>query len=412
MTLLAQYAAETERMLDRCFIPENGLMCFSLKKTGLTPWEESDFSKKETVPLIPGYEKMNFSGFMNYENTGMVLGTYLASLCFQYRVTGEQPVLEKARRTFRSIVQIYEMSRSVAPGFYCKPWGGCVTDETSSDQYIYTMSGLDEYYALGTESEQCLIREMIPSMARFWLEHNYVWKYYGKELHWRECRFIAFMALAMKYEKSELFEKELLRLADLQKQSPETPFCSTREESLHKNPDGSEQLNSCPEAALSTFLSLEAAMEQYNCNRFMQIGFDSFAHGFDCLAGDGTVYGPRVRKTPDEPFHEIPVEESFYTGGRNPSPIFFLHAPYRKGGMQTTMFARFILAFDRFAPDAKNRTLAKEILLQTGTEHLTWFEDPYKIFPEELQWMTQVFSGDAAAHFLWCYWKLRLLQEL
>ncbi|MBO5723842.1 MAG: hypothetical protein J6S58_03355 [Lentisphaeria bacterium] len=412
MSLLEQYAIETERLLEKCFRPENGLMCFSLKLDTLTPWEESDFTEKECVPQITAYEDMNFAHFMNYENTGMVLGTYLAALCFQYKATGRKEVLEKAARTFRSIELIYDMSGKIAPGFYCKPWGGHVTDETSSDQYIYTMSGLDEYYVLAPESEQAKIREMIPAMARFWLDRKYEWNYYGKPLRWRECRFIAFMALALKYEKSEVFEKELQRLTALQIQDETTPFRSTRKEALHKNPDGSEDLNSCPEAALSTFLSLEEAMKQNNCERFMQICFDSIEHGTECLAGDGTVYGPRVRKTPEEPFHEIPVEETFFSGKRNPSPIFFFHAPYRKGGMQTTMFGRCLLAFDSFAPDQSRRDKVKEILLQTGTKHLTWFEDPYGVFPEELKWMTNVFSGDAAAHFLWCYWKLRLMQEV
>ncbi len=88
------------------------------------------------------------------------------------------------------------------------------------------------------------------------------------------------------------------------------------------------------------------------------------------------------------------------------SPIFGLIAPYRKGGMQTIMFARFAASYEDYAPGCGGRALAEEILRRTGTGHLTWFEDPFRVMPPEIQWMANVFSGDAAAHWLWCYWKL------
>lgn len=113
MQNLAKYASEIEKILDeRCFQEQNNLMCFSLNRNTLMPWKESDFTEKETVSLIPGYEEMNHAHFMNYENTPMVMGSYLSALCFQYRVTGEKAVLEKARKIFKGLCCIYEMSQT------------------------------------------------------------------------------------------------------------------------------------------------------------------------------------------------------------------------------------------------------------------------------------------------------------
>lgn len=227
MNTLADIAANVETCVDEKLMDGNGLLFSSLKKNTMSLWKPDDFTADDLLPIIPGYERMDFSDFMNYENTGMVQGAFLSAMCLKYKLTGETGALDKARRTFSGICKVYEMSQEIADGFYCKPWGGHVTDETSSDQYIYSMSGLDDYFELAAPAEKKHISAIIVAMARFWLDHRYSWKYYGLPLEWRRARFISFMALAVKHGGGSEFRNEWERLDEFQKNNPETPFRST-----------------------------------------------------------------------------------------------------------------------------------------------------------------------------------------
>jgi hypothetical protein len=322
-------------------------------------------------------------------------------MCLKYKVTGNPDVLDKARQVFTGICKVYEMSQEIARGFYCKPWGGHVTDETSSDQFIYSMCGLDNYFELASIEEKKRISSMIVEMARFWMNQRYFWNYYGQPLKWRQNRFIAFMALAVKHGGGAEFLSEWKRLDEFQKNNPETPFCSTIPENEFSHESG-KILSMTLEASLSTFLSLESAMKSANQPYYLNICQRSFEYGCLGIADDGTSFAFLIRDPQelDNCLH--------YKKTRALSPIFGLLAPYRKGGMQATMFARFAASFEDYSPGCGGRILAEKILQNVGNRHLTWFEDPFRIMPSEIQWMTNVFSGDAAAHWLWCHWKLAL----
>lgn len=396
-------ALQVENLFDSSLLSAEGLLYSSLKLNEMRAWEAADFSATDVVSRIPGYEQISFADFMNYENTGMVQGTFLSAMCSKYRVTGNPDSLKKAARTFQGILHVYEISRQIAPGFYCKPWGGRLTDETSSDQYIYTLYGLDDYFPLAPRREQKKIREMIISMVSFWLDRNYDWNYYGVPIHWRQCRFISFMALAVKYDGGPRFQTELNRLIEEQKKDPSTPFQSTLKEGSRNG----KNLCVLPESSLSTFLSIEKAMQRWNCSRFMEICRDSMEYGKTGLAEDGTSFGPMVMDEATGKWREMKVSETTYETNRFQSPIYGLRGPYRKGGMQNIMFARFVIAFSDYDNSCGGRELAENLLNQVGMEHFTWFEDPYHIFPQEILWMTNVLAADAPAHWLWCYWKLQ-----
>ena len=99
-------AIRIEAALEKFYNQENGLMNSSLKKDTMTPWQNSDFEGGELTPQIPGYEDSSFADFMNYENTGMVQGTFLAALCFKYLATHNPVALKKAQRTFQGIRKV------------------------------------------------------------------------------------------------------------------------------------------------------------------------------------------------------------------------------------------------------------------------------------------------------------------
>ena len=80
-------------------------------------------------------------------------------------------------------------------------------------------------------------------------------------------------------------------------------------------------------------------------------------------------------------------------------------APYRCGGMGGAMFAAAAQNAAHLFSDTWIAPATRDILMKLHAERLTWFDDPDGIFPPELRWMTDVFSGDAVGSWLWAYWK-------
>jgi len=409
MATLAENAASIEKLFDEVILDEHNVLYSLLKLSVMRPFKKDDFTERDVHLVVVGKESLPASDFLNYENSGMVQGVFLSAMCLKYRVTNDPNALAKARRTYQGLRKIYELSQSVAPGFFCKPWGFQTMDETSSDQYVYSMTGMDDYYELATPGEQQEIRQMIVAMANFWLEHHYDWKYYGRPLHWPEGRFISFMALAMKYGGDRRFKDELKRLMEFQARSDIPPFSSTRNVQEFKDDQGRDCIDIHPETCLSTYLSLAPALNGDSTGFIMRILHDSFVSGKDGIAEDGTVYGRQILDPSTGKYHEIPVEEAHYAPV-GWVPFAGVYGPIRKGGMQSTMFAHFALAFAQLEPECGGGDIAAKILEAVGTRHLTWYEDPHGILPECLKWSADVFSCDAAANWLWCYWRLQSLK--
>lgn len=406
MDELQNTAHYIEDIFDSKLLDSNGILLAMLKLSTMAPLRPEDFTEKDLRYLVAGYEDLSTADFMNYENSGMVQGTFLSAMCLKYKATNDCNALQKARRTFQGIRKVYEMSQVIEHGFYCKPWGFQTRDETSSDQYIYSMTGMDDYYEFASPEEQAQIREMIVAMASFWLVHHYDWNYYGRPLHWPEGRFIGFMALALKYGGGSRFRDELNRLMEFQAHSDIPPFASTSKVHAYKDEQGRDCLNAYPEACLSTYLSLAPALKLDSTGFIMDILRDSFTSSISAIAEDGTVYERRIKDSKTGEYHEIPPEETRFVPGLI-APLAGLYGPFRKGGMQSTMFSRFAIEYAALDSNSNGREFARHILQAVGTRHLTWFEDPFGIMPDGLRWMTDIFSGDAAANWLWCYWKLK-----
>ena len=408
--LLDTLVSRIEPLFDGPILDSGGLLHSALKLSEVRPFVKEDFPKGTRRYQIVGHEGLPWSDFMNYENTGMVQGTFLSAMCLKYKVTHDNAALDKARRTFQGIRKVYEMSQPIAAGFYCKPWGGRMQTETSSDQFIYSMTGLDDYYDLASTDEKRQIRSMMVAMASFWLEHHYDWNYYGRPLKWPQERFVAFMAFAVKYCGGHEFEEELKRLLASQENREGSPFASTRKERMFKDEAGRDCLVVYPESSLSTYLSFAPVLKLGTpSRRLVDICVDSFEVGKTAIAEDGTVYGDLIFDAATGEYREIPMEETVYNPDKSWIAIACLHGPYRKGGMQSTMFARFALCLSDILPSCNGVQVAEKILSSVGTQHLTWFEDPFGIFPMEIKWMSDVLSCDAAANWIWCYWKLRSL---
>ena len=405
---LKRYAELVETELEQFYDEKTGFLFSALNLDTRKPMTSEDLSGDAAFPIADYYAPNTYDGVMRYENTGMVQGTLLAAMCLKYRATGDPEALKKAERTFKGIVKVYEMSQVIAPGFYCKPWGGAVTDETSSDQYIYSMTGLDAYYPIASDQEKEMIRRMIPAMVEFWLSHNYEWKFLGENMQWQQTRFIGFMALAYKYSGDPKYEKEMERLIQLQKNSPQAPY-NALEQNRSRQKNGQTLFSPRPEACLSSLLSMLPAMKVNPDPVFADLNKRIYHQGRQGLAPDGTVYNMLVKNADEETYHEIPLSEAAYTPvPANYFQLYGVWGPYRQGGMQTLMYSRFLLLVkDYISLPEDPVALVEELLLKTWEhDHLTWYEDPNGIFPPCIHWMQNFCSGDAVTHWLWCYWKL------
>ena len=345
-----------------------------------------------------------------YENASMVMGAYMSAMCQKYRTTGSMRDLEAARRTCAGIFAIYDMSRPGGEGFYCKPWDWKLTDETSSDPYVYAMVGMDSYYPLGTAAERARIRDMIPKMARWWKSRDYCYKYFGHKWNWQRCRFVSFMTLAEKYAGTGEFAAERDRLLADPKVVADVPFKASLSCDPREMPDGGMIYVVNCETVISGLLSVWGAFDLPPVRRWIGEFRDLAIAG---LAPDGSSYRALV-KNADGTYSEMDPKRTFVRPEENKPPwnglLHRMEGPYRHGGQ---MSGAALNALVQMAPydEASRKWVeahAEEMLARVADGHLGSYEDPHRLFPEEMRAkFRNIIRGEAMANWLWAYWTLR-----
>ena len=112
-------------------------------------------TEKNNIPKILGSD-IPGNIFMPYEDAGMTTGAYLAAQSLNYQTTRSADALRRAKKAFSAVCYIYELGRNgICEGFFPKPYGAKFSDHCSRDQYLFTMSGLVEYYNIANEDEEC-----------------------------------------------------------------------------------------------------------------------------------------------------------------------------------------------------------------------------------------------------------------
>jgi len=402
--------ADVERTMER-FLDEQGVLMSHLRKD-FTPYVGDDPPGVESLTL-PGVSCTK-GEFRTYENSGMVQGAFLAAMCAKCRATGSAEALAKADRTYRGIRRIYDLSRPGGRGFYCKPWGGRCQDETSSDQYVYTLAGLVAYEKLVRDGKtRAEIRDMIVAMCDFWRLRAYEYKYYTSPLKWQRCRFVSFAAWGARFEKGHGCADELKRLLADPAVTQDIPFRASPEMNTRRAADGGILYALNGECAMSGFLSVWSALEDDPaCAYARQLLPHFHRQAVAALAPDGTGY-VFVTKNADGTFSEMDPRRSSVRRPDAKPPwdwLFFgVTAPYRHGGqLSATAVNALVQMAPYYRPSADwTAAHAQEYLNKIADGHFTWFEDPHGVLPASLKWMTDVRSGDAVANWLWAYWTIR-----
>ncbi len=404
-------AFQFEEIVERRLIDANGIPRSALIRGTMKPFPEGYFAGGSHDYLkVKGYEHIDYAGMFNYENSGMVMGELLSAMCARYRASGDEEARRKAARIFAAVRQIYEMSQRIAKGFFCKPWAGRLSDEISSDQCLYILFALNEYYPLASEREQKQICEMTEGIASFWMTADYTYKYYGHTLRWQKCRFLIFLALAYKYSGRRIFLEEFRSLEAEKDVRAETPFHATMDIRGEWRPEwektiGKQLLRQSSPSVLSAALSVIPLLEAPYADRdfYLEKLRKIIDFGRCSLAPDASTYGyllcdraTGVMKPLDRIVQYHPDPQWHFLG---------FVAPYRCGGMGGAMFAAAAQNAAHLFSDTWIASATRDILMKLHAERLTWFDDPDGIFPPELRWMTDVFSGDAVGSWLWAYWK-------
>ena len=385
-------ALRIEKTLDEKFLDENGVLGCVRDKSDITVYDEKGF----------------------YENASMVQGSFLAAMCARYRVTRDQDALEKARRTFRGIRKIYDLSRPGGEGYYCKPWDWRFQDETSSDQYVYAMMGLDSFRELADPEERGQIREMLTAMARFWIDRKYRYRYLGRTLDWQRCRFISFMAYARRVSDAPVFADELSRLLDSCATTSDIPFRASLDLKKTVRSDGLVVYEVDPEAALAAWLSIWPAVQDGpRCAYYDHVMREVFDFVVNSLAPDGTSYSTLVRRE-DGRYAEMDpsrttVEQEDANDPRWNALLYRTVGPYRFGGRYSAAgLATLVLMAPYFRPAGEwVRANATAYLGRIAAGSFTSVEDPNHVLPADY---ARKFAdrprGEGYADWLLAYWTL------
>ena len=412
---LARKAEACEALIEKSLVDRHGLVRSAVDIDTLRPFPEGYFDGK-CVHDYPGHSWRDFSEYMSYENVGMCSGAYLAALVWKYKATKDFGVLKKAYRAFRGIKWLYDISRNIEDGFYCKCYGGKVSEQVSSDQYIYTFAGLDQFMEVADTETAKQCRDMCETMVRWWIRKNYSYPYFGEDLNWPLERFPAFLWLAWKYTEKQEFLDEFDRLCRLDEVRNRIPFGKSLEETVidlkRRDPHFDFEKNSSlrffnimAENSESGFLSLEPLLK-YGApdrNLWLRKIRIMFERDRNMLIEHGSA---KIKMLYDTKTGKITSVEKVMNNSEKSAPwISQVYSFVGKvnSAMQSIMFARAALGMYEYLKEPEMLQISAKILKDVNLCKLNWRS--CEQFPDELQWINKVFSGDAAVHWLWAYWE-------
>ena len=361
------------------------------------PADEKPVSKKTlqmpTLHTVWGPDAFSLADFWAYENCGMTTGAYLNALCSALRTPGcDTPEIRKrAKRTFDAQQYIFRIGSQWEYGFFPKIWGNRFSYQTSTDQMLYTIHSMHNYYPFASPEDQAEITRLIPAMADFWMKRNYILTYYNREnMVWPPLRFPSFLMMAWKYSGEEKYRKEALRILEENKNHI------------------AEHLVEEHWAEPHILIHSADAVTMDTMNIEMMTDFAPLPEPYRQLLLDGLkkVWLQRKKTLCSDGFYWINMLYDLKTG---------IATPQKSGCPRSgwsTMIVRAGLEISRlipeFYPEAKEA--AELVLSSLKPEEMYYYhpDDAEQLEPH-LRYKTRFLSGDAIANRQWAYY---LLQEM
>ena len=378
---------EFDRFIEDHFIDAHGVVYSQIDVATLQPLQDDFFRSwggDNTDTWGGGWGEDHFSAaeYWSYENCGMCTGAYLNSLCCALRLPGidEEDVRRRAKRTFDGLVYIYRIGQAWERGFFPKIWGNRLSHQTSTDQVLYAMHSMHNYYPFSSAEDRKSIEEMIPAMAEFWMNRNYVLSYYHvKDMVWPPLRFPSFLMLAWKYSGKEKFRKEALRILD---------------ENIGRIPENSRRKH-------GSLYAMADAITMDTMNHEILLDFAPVPEHYRKVLLDGLRImweEGKATLTPDG-FHPFSVPCDPITARPTAGP--------EKNGPRmawSTMVVRAGLEMARLLPDLLPETMAAaEIVLKKLRPEEMYYYHPADAekLPEKNRYKACFLSGDAIANRQW-----------
>ncbi|MBI4025504.1 MAG: hypothetical protein HY360_11025 [Verrucomicrobia bacterium] len=419
MINLEERARQFETTVETRLVDGDGLLLSGVHIVTMQPFPSGFFDATKDYYRYPGARFDDFTDFLSYENVGMVTGAYLCAQLWRYRATKDPAAIEKAYRCFVALKHLFDRCQSIAEGFFCKCYGRKITDQLSSDQYLYALCGLDAFSHFAPPPVRQACAEIIGKMAAFWIRKDYTYPYFGHPLKWPLERFPVFAWLAYQHTGQQSFLTEFNRLCALPDVRVNLPFAvqdwagilKTEKEREavwdYEKRTGLRVLWVVPEVAESGLLSLEALLE-YNAphrDLWRQKAWSLYDLGRRWIGADGLALAPHAYDPRTGRLTEI--RQVIHPGDR-PEWKFDNHRGWLRSGMWSAMFARAAVGIAAYHPASDALKVAGHILLNLDHHKLRWFVDvDGQQLPLDMAWTGQVFSTDAVTHWLWAYWEGR-----
>ena len=399
---------------DKYLIREDGVVYSSVFDETLKPWTSKDIKPTDEFINIP-YEIWDI---LNYENSGMTTGAYLAVQSYRYMVTKNEAALQQAQRCFRGIQYIYNVGKQKEVGYFPKIYGGVYSEETSTDQYLYAMKGMMAYMGIAPETDVQAIKSMIPQMVDFWVKRKYRRTYFGiKNMLWPLGRFPSLLLMAHKVSGHKKYLDEFKRLNQEEKiyLSPtDSPIygrlnadrpveCSDYE----KRKDNMFLLRDIGECATMDIMGLDECLQYSNAYKeyWLKSMKQAWYEGQLALTDNGLArvvfcYDPDTKRvtTPDPEYisESGEMDWSFmrWAGGHLCS--------------RSTLLARAGINVAKWLPDENASQVAIKILADISPSNMKENIDPDgQQMLDKHRYRCHDVSVDAIVNWLWAYWQGR-----
>lgn len=388
--------------IEKYFIDPNGIVYTEIDSRTLKVLENKMFKEYPSTPFeepstvkfqLPSnndrtyWEKDTFmpAEFWSYENCGMCTGAYLNALCSAMRnpATDTPEIRRRAKRTFDAQQYIFQIGSKLEFGFFPKIWGGKFSHQTSTDQMLYTMHSLHNYYPFASNEDKIQIGKYIVAMADFWWKRNYTMTWYNLvDMKWPRLRFPSFLMMAYKYSGDEKYRTEALRILDeepdnIVEHAVKAPFLINVADTLSMDAMNIEMMT-----------QFSPLPEKY-CKIMLAGLKEQWYHKIKTLTPDGYFYNR--------------MDYDLQTGIATPQTKNCSRSAW------STMIVRSGLLISRFIPEIRPQAieLAEHVLKQLKFENMYYchpedadeFEKPY-------QFKTRFLSGDAITNRQWAYYLL------
>ena len=375
------------------------------------PWTSNDIKPTDDFLEVEGFETWDL---LNYENSGMATGAYLASQVFRYKVKNDKGAMKRARGAFEGIYHIYNIGCQKEEGYFPKPYGGRLSKEASTDQYLYVMKAMMIYLSIAAEDHSSKIQVMIPKMTDFWMKRNYCRSYFGiKDMSWPLGRFPVFLIMAYKVSNQKKYLDEFIRLNEEKRlylrptESQLAPRLDDPEKlsNYEKEQGKGFLLGSLDECAAMDIMALDECLQhsdaykQYWLKSMKQMwlegnleltesGLGRFRFFYDSLSG------------------KISSPEPGYTCDCNRINWDFWRWAGKIFTPRSTMLARAGVNVARWLPQENAEKVTRSILNKIEISQMCQYIDPDgKQILDKHHFMCHQICSDAIVNWLWAYWQ-------